>query len=81
MQVYMKSPMPYLGVPVPAVRALVRAEAKQRPPGSTEALSATAAILWRDAAFREERHAATVLCACPPPGGCRPWPSCPSTRR
>jgi 3-methyladenine DNA glycosylase AlkD len=61
MQAYMKSAMPYLGVPVPAVRALVRAEAMSRPPGSTDALSATAAALWRDATHREERYAATAL--------------------
>jgi len=61
MQAYMKSAMPYLGVPVPAVRALVRAEAKARPPASTDALSATAAVLWCEAAHREERYAATAL--------------------
>lgn len=65
MQAYMKSTMPYLGVPVPAVRALVRAEAKARPPASTEALAATAAVLWRAAAYREERYAASALTAVP----------------
>jgi 3-methyladenine DNA glycosylase AlkD len=65
MQAYMKSSMPYLGVPVPAVRALVRAEAKARPPASTEALTATAAALWREAAHREERYAASALTAVP----------------
>jgi 3-methyladenine DNA glycosylase AlkD len=65
MQTYMKSTMPYLGVPVPAVRALVRAEAKARPPASTEDLAATAGALWREAAHREERYAATALTAVP----------------
>lgn len=35
MQAYMKSTMPYLGVPVPAGRAIVRAGAKARSPAST----------------------------------------------
>ena len=65
MQAYMKSTMPYLGVPVPAVRALVRAEAKTRPPASTDALAATAAELWREATHREERYAASALTAVP----------------
>ena len=65
MQAYMKSAMPYLGVPVPAVRALVRAEAKARPPASTDDLAATAGALWREAGHREERYAATALTAVP----------------
>jgi 3-methyladenine DNA glycosylase AlkD len=65
MQAYMKSAMPYLGVRVPTVRALVRAEAKTRPPTSTDALAATAAVLWREATHREERYAATALIAVP----------------
>jgi 3-methyladenine DNA glycosylase AlkD len=65
MQAYMKSTMPYLGVRVPDVRAIVRAAAKARPPASTEALAATAATLWREATHREERYAATALTAVP----------------
>jgi len=65
MQAYMKSAMPYLGVPVPAVRAIVRAEAKARPPASTAHLVATAGALWREATDREERYAATALTAVP----------------
>ena len=61
MQAYMKSSMPYLGVRVPEVRAVVRAEAKVRPPASTEALAATSADLWRAATHREERYAASAL--------------------
>lgn len=57
----MKSAMPYLGVRVPEVRALVRAQAKRRPPSSTRALRDTVLLLWRDAAYREERYAATEL--------------------
>lgn len=61
MQAYMKSTMPYLGVPVPDVRRIVRAAAKVRPPATTDALATTAAALWRTASYREERYAATAL--------------------
>jgi 3-methyladenine DNA glycosylase AlkD len=61
MRAYMKSSMPYLGVRVPDVRRIVRAAAKARPPATTDALGATAARLWREASYREERYAATAL--------------------
>ncbi len=61
MQAYMKSAMPYLGVTVPAMRAIVRAAARVRPPTSTTGLAATAGELWRTAQFREERYAAAAL--------------------
>ena len=56
-QAYMKSAMPFLGVRVPAVRALVRRECR----GVTDpiVLRAAALDLWRAAEFREERYAAT----------------------
>jgi 3-methyladenine DNA glycosylase AlkD len=65
LQAYMKSRMPYLGVSVPTVRRLVRIEATVRPPTSTATLADTAATLWRGAAHREERYAATALTAVP----------------
>jgi 3-methyladenine DNA glycosylase AlkD len=65
MQAYMKSAMPYLGIRIPQVRALVRAEARAHPPDTTESLVATARALWDDAAFREERYAATQLAGAP----------------
>lgn len=65
MQAYMKSAMPYLGVSVPGVRRIVRAAAKERPPATTDELAATAAALWRQASYREERYAATALLAVP----------------
>jgi 3-methyladenine DNA glycosylase AlkD len=61
MQAYMKSAMPYLGVTVPAVRAVTRAVAGEYPPASVEQLGATAAALWRGATHREHRYAATEL--------------------
>jgi 3-methyladenine DNA glycosylase AlkD len=61
MKAYMKSAMPYLGVRVPAVRALTRAAEKRRPLPSAGTLAATARSLWRAAEYREERYAATAL--------------------
>ena len=60
-QAYMKSEMPYLGVPLPRVRAIVRAEAAERPPATVADLTATVRELWRPAIYREERYAATEL--------------------
>jgi 3-methyladenine DNA glycosylase AlkD len=60
-QAYMKSEMPYLGVPLPRVRAIVRAETAERPPATVAGLTATVRELWRPAVYREERYAATEL--------------------
>ncbi len=61
MQAYMKSAMPCLGVRLPQVRTLVRAESRRRPPQSGAALRASVLALWRNAPYREERYAATEL--------------------
>lgn len=61
MQAYMKSDMPYLGVAVPAVRAVTKAAVRDHPPISVLHLGATAAVLWRGATHREHRYAATEL--------------------
>ncbi len=61
MQTYMKSDQPYLGVAVPAVRAIVEAAARDYPPASGDQLAATAEALWRGATHREHRYAATAL--------------------
>jgi 3-methyladenine DNA glycosylase AlkD len=65
MQRYMKSAMPFLGVPLPAVRAAVRAASAARPPQTTDELRDTTLLLWRAAGFREERYAATALTGLP----------------
>ena len=52
--------MPSLGVRVPEVRRIVKAAAKQLPPGSCE-LQSTVLELWRGAGWREERYAAIDL--------------------
>ncbi|BDZ39119.1 DNA alkylation repair protein [Microbacterium suwonense] len=63
-QAYMKSTMPFLGVRVPAVRALVRRLAKEHT--DAELLRDAALMLWHGASFREERYAALALMALPP---------------
>jgi 3-methyladenine DNA glycosylase AlkD len=61
MQAYMKSATPYLGVRVPVMRALTRAEAKLRPFATITDLIDTVLGLWRAADYREERYAAIAL--------------------
>lgn len=61
MQAYMKSAMPYLGVPMPMVREVTIAAAREHPPASVAQLVASAAALWRGATHREYRYAATAL--------------------
>jgi 3-methyladenine DNA glycosylase AlkD len=60
-QAYMKSTMPFLGVRVPEVRAVVRAAVRADPPEGVEQVGEAAAQLWRPAVHREERYAATAL--------------------
>src|SRR6185437_5899700 len=61
MQSYMKSATPYLGVRVPVMRALTRAQARLRPFAAAEDVADTVLALWRTADFREERYAAIAL--------------------
>ena len=58
-QAYMKSAMPFYGVPLPEVRRLTKSAAT----GMTDAatLRATAIQLWDEASHREERYAAIHL--------------------
>lgn len=74
MQRYMRSAMPFLGVRVPVVRALVRATVTEMAgaaggPPDLPALLAAATTLWREAGVREERYAATELLAVGPVRG------------
>jgi 3-methyladenine DNA glycosylase AlkD len=62
MQAYMKSAMPFLGVRVPEVRRLATNASLARPFVALAPMTATIRTLWDDAAFREERYAATALC-------------------
>jgi 3-methyladenine DNA glycosylase AlkD len=70
MQAYMKSAMPYRGVPTPPRRALMRELLAVRPPVARATWAATVRALWDGAAYREERYAATDLCG---HGSARAW--------
>ena len=61
MQAYMKSSMPYLGVPLPVTRRIARSAAASHPPADVPDLLASATALWRGAKYREERYAAAEL--------------------
>ena len=61
MQAYMKSSMPYHGVPTPALRALCKRVFADVDLPSAATWRQQALTLWRDAAFREERYAAINL--------------------
>ncbi|RLK49156.1 DNA alkylation repair protein [Microbacterium telephonicum] len=63
-QAYMKSAMPFLGVPVPESRRMARALAKDVTDG--DVLADAASALWDEATHREERYAALALLALPP---------------
>jgi 3-methyladenine DNA glycosylase AlkD len=63
MQAYMKSAMPYRGVPMPAVRSITKAAARAHPLLTLDELETAVRTLWDEAAFREERYAASGLLA------------------
>jgi 3-methyladenine DNA glycosylase AlkD len=67
MQAYMKSTMPFRGVPTPARRELTRdVLARTGPPPERPAWEATVRELWDGAVYREERYVAVDLCAMRP---------------
>ncbi|TWS25144.1 DNA alkylation repair protein [Tsukamurella sputi] len=61
MQAYMKSEMPFLGVPAPAARSIVTSARRTHPPADRADLVATVRELWDEAVYREERYAAQHL--------------------
>ena len=61
MQAYMRSAMPYHGVPTPGVRAVCKEAFAAHPLPDFDDWRDTALAMWRDAAFREERYAAVEL--------------------
>ena len=61
MQAYMKSLMPYHGVPAPVLRKLTNAVFAAHPLASFTEWRDTARALWREAEYREERYAAQGL--------------------
>ena len=60
-QAYMKSALPYHGVPLPEVRRIVRRELAAGRPLEREAWQATILALYDDATHREDRYAAVGL--------------------
>ena len=61
MQAYMKSEMPYHGVPTPILRTVCRSVFADVGLPSAEAWQREALTIWREAQFREERYAAINL--------------------
>jgi 3-methyladenine DNA glycosylase AlkD len=61
MQAYMKSAMPYRGVPSAGVDAVCREAFASHRLATFETWEATALRLWREAKYREERYAAITL--------------------
>ena len=66
MQRYMKSAMPFLGVQTPLLRRTCRDVFASHPFSSAAAWRGTCLSIWRNAQYREERHAALDLTgSCP----------------
>lgn len=61
MQAYMKSALPFYGIPAPLRRQLTVAAVKAHPAPDSAALLAAMRALWRGARHREERYAAIEL--------------------
>lgn len=61
MRAYMKSTMPYRGVPVPVVRATVRRLLRENPLTSRSDWEGAVRRLFDEARFREERYAALAV--------------------
>lgn len=61
MQAYMKSKIPYHGVPAPLLKATLREVFAEYAPADATAWRADVLDLWRNAKFREERYAAIAL--------------------
>lgn len=61
MQAYMKSDMPYLGVPAPVARVVFKSVFAQTEIPSAEDWRRDVLDLWRNAGYREERYGAIAL--------------------
>src|SRR5258708_39906159 len=61
MQAYMKSAMPYHGVPTPLLRQVCKATFADVEFSTASHWRSQVLELWRDARFREERYAALYL--------------------
>ncbi len=65
MQAYMKSELPFYGVPMPVVRSTLRSLVSEYPIGTRTGWEATIRALFDDATHREERYAALVVAGHP----------------
>jgi 3-methyladenine DNA glycosylase AlkD len=82
MQAYMKSTMPYHGVPAPALRVVCKRVFTDLELPSADTWQREALAIWRGARFREERYAAIELtAACAGPIASRRSTSSRCTRR
>jgi 3-methyladenine DNA glycosylase AlkD len=61
MQAYMKSSMPYHGVPTPVADKIFKSVFAPQEFGDSESWRRAVLYLWRNARFREERYAAIAL--------------------
>ncbi len=61
MQAYMKSALPFRGIAAPLRRRLQAEAVRAGPARDTAALAQAMRLLWREAAYREERYAALEL--------------------
>jgi 3-methyladenine DNA glycosylase AlkD len=61
MRAYMKSDMPFLGVPMPARTAALRPVLTAHPITDPAGWRSTVLALWREATHREERYAALAI--------------------
>ncbi|WP_214404307.1 DNA alkylation repair protein [Pseudonocardia lacus] len=61
MRAYMKSPMPFRGVPKPARERLLRTLVADHPIDDADELTTVADTLWTEATYREERYLAISL--------------------
>lgn len=61
MQAYMKSALPFRGIPAPQRRQLMAQAVAHHPAPDTATLGAAMQQLWRQARWREERYAAMEL--------------------
>src|SRR5262245_5222604 len=69
-QAYMKSAMPYYGIPAPRLKEVLRPILAAYVPDSRASWESTVLELWDGATHREERYAATALAR---HRSARPW--------
>ena len=62
-QAYMKSAIPFAGVPMPQVRRLAKQTLTDHPPLDKDSWLTTIAAIWEGARYREEKHVALEMLA------------------